>query len=89
MLVIMMLLLLSIDVDLHIAIFASREMKAMLLKCFSNYDIRDILVCLFACRNVKLIKGEDNSLQVLTVLHSIDEVSTHDVGLEKENFVSF
>ena len=41
------------------------------------------LVYLFPCRDVKLIKGQDDSLQVLTVLHSVDEVTAHDMGLKR------
>ena len=43
----------------------------------------NLLADLFASRNVELVKWEDNSLQVLAVLHPVDEVSTHDVALRK------
>jgi len=31
--------------------------------------------------NIKLIKSQDNSFQILTILHSINEVSADDEGL--------
>ena len=82
MFVIMMLLLLPIDVDLHVAILAPKKEEKQASKHILSANL---LVCLFSCRNVKLIKGEDNSLKVLAVLHPIDEVATHDVGLKMEN----
>lgn len=42
------------------------------------------LVYLFPCRDVELVEGKDDSLQVLTVLHPIDEVSADDVRLVRE-----
>ena len=42
------------------------------------------LVDLLPCRDVELVKGEDDSLQVLTVLHPVDEVSAHDMRLKRK-----
>ena len=79
MLIIMMLLFLSIDVDLNIAIFAPATECHYIMQ---TSVVQDSLVCLFSSWNIKLVKGENNSLKILAVLHSIDEVATHDVGLE-------
>ena len=79
MFIIFVLFLLPVDVDLHIAISAPdngiTSLSSLLLSSPHS------LVYLFPCRDVKLIKGQDDSLQVLTVLHSVDEVSAHDMGL--------
>ena len=42
------------------------------------------LVDLLPCRDVELVKGEDDPLQVLTVLHPVDEVSAHDMRLNRK-----
>jgi hypothetical protein len=43
--------------------------------------------CLARNGNVELVKGERHSLQVLTVLHPVDEVAAHNVRLVGERVV--
>ena len=40
------------------------------------------LVDLLAGGDVELVEGEHDPLQVLAVLHPVDEVATHDVALQ-------
>ena len=80
MFIIFVLFLLTVDVDLHISISAPGN-DITSLSC--PLPPPHSLVYLFPCRDVKLVKGQDDSLQVLTVLHPVDEVSTHDIALGK------
>jgi len=68
MFVVLVLFLLSLDVDFHIPVLA-------------------FVFLLSEHRNIKLIKSQNNSLQILTILHSIDEVSAHYEGLVRERVV--
>ncbi len=43
--------------------------------------------CLARNGNVELVKGERHSLQVLAVLHPVDEVAAHNVRLVGERVV--
>ena len=52
-----------------------------LLKRFSIEDYFFSLVNLVAGRDIELIKVKDDPLEVLTVLHSVDEVAADDVFL--------
>ena len=87
MFIIFVLFLLSVDVDLHIAISAPDNGITSLSSLLLSSPLLSSphsLVYLFPCRDVKLIKGQDDSLQVLTVLHSVDEISAHDMGLNSQ-----
>jgi hypothetical protein len=43
--------------------------------------------CLARNGNVELVEGERHSLQILAVLHPVDEVTAHDVRLVGERVV--
>ena len=82
MFIIFVLFLLSVDVDLHISISAPGNDITSLSCPLPPHP--HSLVYLFPCRDVKLVKGQDDSLQVLTVLHTVDEVSAHDMRLNRQ-----
>ena len=76
--VVLVLLLLPIDVDLHVAVLAPVGEQ-----CADKVTLhwRFLLVNLLPGRDVELVEVEDDPLEVLAVLHSVDEVSTDDVFL--------
>ena len=52
---------------------------------FRQADLQVAIVALLVGhRDVELVEGEPDALEILLILHAVDEITTHDVCLESD-----